>query len=94
MQFRYCFGFTLLLFAGCSELKLLSQQDILDLLEDDRRASSSSSSSSGETTRESDPNDLDFYGLTDSPTGTNMGGATGGFSGGAAGPTVGNPIRY
>lgn len=66
----------------CSD-RLISRQDILDLLDDKNNASAGSSSSNED--RREDPNrtqinnsqNLDYNGLTSSPTGTTTGGAVG-----------------
>lgn len=80
-----------MLLSSCGE-KLISRQDILDLLEDDGGApgpSSSSSSNQSENTGNNTPisnsQNLDYYGLTNSPTGTTTGGASGSPAG--ANPT-------
>ncbi|MDF3822071.1 hypothetical protein P3G55_19355 [Leptospira sp. 96542] len=86
----YLFSLATLFLISCNNIQLLSTQDILDLLESDGSTYNTSSSSSSQSSSSSEQNsgsqDLDFYGLTDSPTGTNTTGATG--------TTVGNPLGY
>lgn len=81
-----CFFFVI----GCNDIQVGRVGDILDLLEDDssgRRGQSSNSSPNSETNSNTNqPNNLNYYGLTDSPTGTNTYGSTG--------TTVGNPLGY
>ncbi len=68
----------------CSE-KLISRQDILDLLEAEPNSGSSGNSSASSSRQSEDPNqtpisnsqNLDYYGLTNSNTGTTTGGAVG-----------------
>ncbi|XDD43273.1 hypothetical protein AB3N58_02645 [Leptospira sp. WS60.C2] len=77
------------LFSSCNEIKLVNTKDILDLLKDDgySNANSSSNSSQSPTTNQNgNSQNLNYYGLTDSPTGTNTFGSTG--------STVGNPLGY
>ncbi|WP_244245311.1 hypothetical protein [Leptospira kemamanensis] len=78
-------------FFSCNEIKLVSTEDILDLLKDDgysnaNSQSNSSQSSSPNSSTQSGNQNLNYYGLTDSPTGTNTFGSTG--------STVGNPLGY
>lgn len=80
-----------LLIASCNEIKLVNSQDILDLLEGDgtqngTSQSNSSDSSSRSSTNSGNSNNLNYHGMTDSPTGTNTYGSTG--------TTVGNPLGY
>ncbi|MCW7461574.1 hypothetical protein [Leptospira limi] len=82
------FGF---LFSSCNEIKLVNTQDVLDLLKDDGSSNANSASNSSSPTNNSSfPNgnsqNLNYYGLTDSPTGTN--------TYGSSGSTVGNPLGY
>ncbi|XDD47034.1 hypothetical protein AB3N60_02810 [Leptospira sp. WS39.C2] len=90
---RLVFGLLILssLFTNCNEIKLVNSQDILDLLKDDGYSNANSSSSSSQSTPNSsiqngNSQNLNYYGLTDSPTGTNTFGSTG--------STVGNPLGY
>lgn len=79
-------------FASCNEIKLVSTEDILDLLKDDgysnanSQSNSSQSSSQNQSSENGSSQNLNYYGLTDSPTGTNTFGSTG--------STVGNPLGY
>ncbi|TGL85193.1 hypothetical protein EHQ68_18325 [Leptospira congkakensis] len=77
-------------FVSCNEVKLVSPQDILDLLEGDGTqggySSSDSSGSSSNSSTNNGSNNLNHYGLTDRATGTNTYGSTG--------STVGNPLGY
>ncbi|TGM38006.1 hypothetical protein EHQ92_06410 [Leptospira biflexa] len=79
-------------FSSCNEIKLVNAQDILDLLKDDGYSNansnqgSSQSSSPNSSIQNGNSQNLNDYGLTDSPTGTNTFGSTG--------STVGNPLGY
>lgn len=91
---RFVFGLILLMvsFSSCNEIKLVSTEDILDLLKDDgysnanSQSNSSQSASQNSSTQNGSSQNLNYYGLTDSPTGTNTFGSTG--------STVGNPLGY
>ncbi|MDZ4725416.1 MAG: hypothetical protein SH817_04625 [Leptospira sp.] len=69
---------------NCSD-RLINKQDILDLLRDGNENGSSGSSANNNQNTSSDPNatsiqnsqNLDYYGLTNSSTGTNTSGSTG-----------------
>jgi hypothetical protein len=83
MKFWFAFSFLLMLsFSQCSD-RLISRQDILDLL--DEKNSAPAEASSSNNSRAEDPNrtqinnsqNLDYNGLTSSPTGTTTGGAVG-----------------
>ncbi|MCG6147829.1 hypothetical protein [Leptospira levettii] len=93
VNMKFAFGIVLMgfVFSSCNEIKLVNSQDVLDLLKDDGRSNANSASnSSSSSTNSSLPNgnsqNLNYYGLTDSPTGTNTYGSTG--------STVGNPLGY
>ncbi|WP_244310431.1 hypothetical protein [Leptospira noumeaensis] len=80
-----------LFLVSCNEVKLVSPQDILDLLEGDGTqggysSADSNDSSSRSSTNNGNSNNLNHYGLTDRATGTNTYGSTG--------STVGNPLGY
>ncbi|MBM9549077.1 hypothetical protein JWG40_18780 [Leptospira sp. 201903074] len=80
-----------LFLVSCNEIKLVSTEDILDLLEGDgtqgaASQSGSSNSSSSSSTNNGNSNNLNYHGMTDSATGTNTYGSTG--------STVGNPLGY
>ncbi|MCW7480718.1 hypothetical protein [Leptospira kanakyensis] len=90
---KFTLGILLLgsFFVSCNDIKLVSRQDILDLLEGDGTqggysSSDSTDSSSRSSTNNGNSNNLNHYGLTDRPTGTNTYGSTG--------STVGNPLGY
>lgn len=79
------------LLVSCNEIKLVSTEDILDLLEGDgtqgaASQSGSSDSSSRSSSNSGNSNNLNHHGMTDSATGTNTYGSTG--------STVGNPLGY
>lgn len=94
MAIRYLIFLCLFISAGCNEIKVGRVGDILDLLEDDGgrgAADNSTQGNRGSNSNNANSNtqgtqNLNFYGLTDSPTGTN--------TAGAAGTTVGNPLGY
>ncbi|MCZ8344156.1 MAG: hypothetical protein O9301_14070 [Leptospira sp.] len=93
MLIRFLVFFCFFTSIGCNEIQVGRVGDILDLLEDDggrgaadnstqgNRGSNSTNSNSTQGSQ-----NLNYYGLTDSPTGTN--------TAGAAGTTVGNPLGY
>ncbi len=66
-----------------SGLVLKNTEDVLDLLEESNSNQSRQGAGSSASSTNSNQN-LDYYGLTDSPTGTN--------TTGAVGTTVGNPL--
>ncbi|GBF42868.1 hypothetical protein LPTSP2_21600 [Leptospira ellinghausenii] len=93
VNMKFAFGILLIgfLFSSCNEIKLVNTQDVLDLLKDDgssnaNSASNSSSPSNNSSLPNGNSQNLNYYGLTDSPTGTNTYGSTG--------STVGNPLGY
>ncbi|MGV3667685.1 MAG: hypothetical protein ACO1NV_16285, partial [Leptospira bouyouniensis] len=73
MRFVFVLLILCILSTSCNEIKLVNSQDILDLLKDDgsSNVNSSSNSSQSSSTNSSIQNgnsqNLNYYGLTDSP---------------------------